>query len=173
MGKWKFCRIYWQWILIEQNFLYTVVHRAFLYNPTNLKVPKKAPCWTTNYLWLEKLEWGVSDAPMLANTHKTKNGGWVGGGRVRGQRHVVLFLHFLKFLRCSSRSGFRKSYVVTIDVQQWIFTLVVGKYRPRFERTAPPYCKLDRIRINLRILLVWDEILIVTTLISYKITPWI
>ncbi len=40
-GKWKFCRIYWQWILIEQAFLYTVVYRTFLYNPTNLKVPKK------------------------------------------------------------------------------------------------------------------------------------
>ncbi len=40
----KFCRIYWQWILIEQTFLYTVVYRTFLYNPTNLKVPKKAPC---------------------------------------------------------------------------------------------------------------------------------
>ncbi len=43
-GKWKFCRIYWQWILIEQIFLYTVVYRTFLYNPTKLKVPKKAPC---------------------------------------------------------------------------------------------------------------------------------
>ncbi len=43
-GKWKFCRIYWQWILIEQTSLYTVVYRTFLYNPTNLKVPKKAPC---------------------------------------------------------------------------------------------------------------------------------
>ncbi len=43
-GKWKFCRIYWPWILIEQTFLYTVVYRTFLYNPTNLKVPKKAPC---------------------------------------------------------------------------------------------------------------------------------
>ncbi len=44
VGKWKFCRIYWQWILIEQTFLYMVVYRTFLYNPTNLKVPKKAPC---------------------------------------------------------------------------------------------------------------------------------
>ncbi len=43
-GKWKFCRIYWQWILIEQFSLYAVVYRTFLYNPTNLKVPKKAPC---------------------------------------------------------------------------------------------------------------------------------
>ncbi len=42
--KWKFCQIYWQWILIEPTFLYTVVYRTFLYNPTNLKVPKKAPC---------------------------------------------------------------------------------------------------------------------------------
>ncbi len=42
--KWKFCRIYRQWIRIEQTFLYTVVYRTFLYNPTNLKVPKKAPC---------------------------------------------------------------------------------------------------------------------------------
>ncbi len=44
-GKWKFCRIYWQRILKEQTSLYTVVYRTFLYNPTNLKVPKKAPCW--------------------------------------------------------------------------------------------------------------------------------
>ncbi len=44
--KWKFCRICWQWILIEQTFLYIVVYRTFLYNPTNLKVPKKAPCQT-------------------------------------------------------------------------------------------------------------------------------
>ncbi len=44
--KRKFCRIYWQWILVEQTSLYTVVYRAFLYNPTNLKVSKKAPCWT-------------------------------------------------------------------------------------------------------------------------------
>ncbi len=42
-GKWKFYRIYWQWILIEQTSPYTVVYRTFLYNPTNLKVPKKAP----------------------------------------------------------------------------------------------------------------------------------
>ncbi len=41
-GQWKLFRIYWQWILIEQTSLYTVVYRAFLYNPTNLKVPKKA-----------------------------------------------------------------------------------------------------------------------------------
>ncbi len=44
VGKWKFYRIYWQWILIEQTSLYTVVYRTFLYNPTNLKAPKKAPC---------------------------------------------------------------------------------------------------------------------------------
>ncbi len=43
-GKWKFCRIYWQWILVEHTSLYTVVYMTFLYNPTNLKVPKKAPC---------------------------------------------------------------------------------------------------------------------------------
>ncbi len=30
--------------MIEQTFLYMVVYRTFLYNPTNLKVPKKAPC---------------------------------------------------------------------------------------------------------------------------------
>ncbi len=42
-GKLKFWRIYWQWILIEQTSLYTVVYRTSLYNPTNLKVPKKAP----------------------------------------------------------------------------------------------------------------------------------
>ncbi len=47
-GKWKFCWIYWQWILIEQTSHYTVVYRTFLYNPTNLKVPKKAPCWTSS-----------------------------------------------------------------------------------------------------------------------------
>ncbi len=40
-GKWKFCRIYWYWILIEQTSLYAMVYRIFLYNPTNLKVPKK------------------------------------------------------------------------------------------------------------------------------------
>ncbi len=45
-GKWKFCRIYWQWILIEQTSLYTVVYRTFLYNPTNLKFPNQAPCRT-------------------------------------------------------------------------------------------------------------------------------
>ncbi len=33
-----------QWILIEQTCLYTVVYRTFLYNQTNLKVPKNAPC---------------------------------------------------------------------------------------------------------------------------------
>ncbi len=43
-GKWKYCRIYWQWILIERTSLYTVVYRNFLYNPTNLKVRTKAPC---------------------------------------------------------------------------------------------------------------------------------
>ncbi len=47
----KICRIYWQWILIEQTSLYTVVYRTFLYNPTNLKVPKKhrAQCWSSRW----------------------------------------------------------------------------------------------------------------------------
>ncbi len=54
-GKWKFCRIHWQWILIEQAFLYTVVYRTFLYNPTNLKVPKKAPCSFWNIATMMKL----------------------------------------------------------------------------------------------------------------------
>ncbi len=48
VGKWKFCRIHWQWILIEQTSLYTVVYRTFLYNLTNLKVSKKAPCGMRN-----------------------------------------------------------------------------------------------------------------------------
>ncbi len=56
-GKWKFCRIYWQWILIEQTFLYTAVYRTFLYNPTNLKVSKKAPC-TVNGLFRSRKKWG-------------------------------------------------------------------------------------------------------------------
>ncbi len=43
--KWNFYRINWQWILLEKTFFYTVVYKTFLYNPTNLKVPKKAPCW--------------------------------------------------------------------------------------------------------------------------------
>ncbi len=44
-GKWKFCRIYWQWMLIEQTFLYTLVYSTLLYNePNNLNVPKNAPC---------------------------------------------------------------------------------------------------------------------------------
>ncbi len=30
-------------MVIEQTSLYTVVYKTFLYNPTNLKVPKKAP----------------------------------------------------------------------------------------------------------------------------------
>ncbi len=42
--KRKFCQIYRHWILIEQTSLYMLVYRTFLYNPTNLKVPKKAPC---------------------------------------------------------------------------------------------------------------------------------
>ncbi len=40
-GKSNICRIYWQWV--EQTFLYTKVYRTFLYNPTKLKVPTKAP----------------------------------------------------------------------------------------------------------------------------------
>ncbi len=49
-GKWQFCCIYWEWILIEQTFLYTLVYKTFLYNPTNLKVPKKAPCQATFWI---------------------------------------------------------------------------------------------------------------------------
>ncbi len=41
-GKWKFCRIYWLWILTVQTSPYTVVYKTFLHNPTNLKIPKKA-----------------------------------------------------------------------------------------------------------------------------------
>ncbi len=56
-GKWKFCRIYWQWILIEQTFLYTVVYRTSLYNPTNLKLPKKAPCLACEAVtWFDQTE---------------------------------------------------------------------------------------------------------------------
>ncbi len=56
-GKWKFCRIYWQWILIEQTFLCMVAYRTFLFNPTNLEVPKKAPCtrFTSFYQSMRRL----------------------------------------------------------------------------------------------------------------------
>ncbi len=45
-GKRKFCRIYWQRILIQQTSLFPVEYRTFLYNPTNPKVPRKStvPC---------------------------------------------------------------------------------------------------------------------------------
>ncbi len=32
------------WPLVDQTTLYTLVYRTFLYNETNLKPPKKAPC---------------------------------------------------------------------------------------------------------------------------------
>ncbi len=75
-GKWKFCRIYWQWILIEQTSLYTVVYRTFLYNPTNLKVPKKAPCHLIHSRYSNLLTMLCSESPIIGlrwvNTHYDK-----------------------------------------------------------------------------------------------------
>ncbi len=68
VGKRKFCRIYWQWILIEQTFLYTVVYRTFLYNPTNLKVPKKAPWLACKCYRPHNLSW------VAVITYRIKHG---------------------------------------------------------------------------------------------------
>ncbi len=48
-GKEHFCRIVWQCILTVQTTLNMVVYRTFLYNPTNLKVPKKHRIRQMNY----------------------------------------------------------------------------------------------------------------------------
>ncbi len=78
-GKWKFCRIYWQWILIEQTSLYTVVYRTFLYNPTNLTVPKKAPCMVfknipdTDFDYFYHLRVVAADDPTEKRAHACSN----------------------------------------------------------------------------------------------------
>ncbi len=68
-GEWKFSRIYWQRILIEQTFLYTVVYRTFLYSPTNLKVPKKHREYSLSGFkaqYWRKWRWGTKkqDSPV-------------------------------------------------------------------------------------------------------------
>ncbi len=49
-----------------QIFLYTVVYRTFLYNPTNLKVPKKTPC-------LARLGWAEEEARRAEANFTSEN----------------------------------------------------------------------------------------------------
>ncbi len=39
-GKWKYCPIYWKWILVD-----SAKQRTFLYNRRSLKLPNMAPWW--------------------------------------------------------------------------------------------------------------------------------
>ncbi len=59
VGKLTFYRIYGQWVLIKQTFLYAVVYRTFLYNQTNLKVvyAKLQFVYTTNLKVPKKAPW--------------------------------------------------------------------------------------------------------------------